>query len=98
MLLQVLLIWSFWKGFMRKTLFVFSPQPASHFGPVCSRSGCTSVILQAPVCFRKHTTAAQRITLLLFPWLWRFYGDREKREGKGKVVVGGQQDAPACIH
>lgn len=26
--------------------------------------------------------------------------DREKREGKGKVVVVvvGQQDAPACIH
>lgn len=86
-LLQVLLIWSFWKGYMRKTLFAFSPKPASHSGPVSSHSGCTSVILQAPTCFRKRATALQRITLLLFPWLWRFYRElhrKTKRKEKEK--------------
>lgn len=103
MLLQVLLIWSFWKGDMRKTLFVFIPQPASHFGPVCSHSGCTTVILQAPVCFRKHGTAVQRITLLLFPWLWsstescagRQGEKRRKRKGGGG---GGGATGCSCLY
>lgn len=56
---------------MRKTLFVFNPQPASHLSAVTSHSGCTNAILQASIYFRKCATAIQKSTLFLFSG----YGD-----------------------
>lgn len=82
MFLQVIFTWSFWKGFMRKTLFVVSPQPASYFSPVTSHSGCTSVILQAPMCFRKRATAVQRTAIFLFPGCGGAIGPAERYPGE----------------